>query len=44
MLITPKEAMSIGIWEKICRLTGISLWAVNEGMDENIQLNVEVKE
>jgi len=45
MKITPKEAMSLGIWDKVCELSGINVWALNEGLiDENKELEIEIGE
>ena len=44
MKITPSEALKLGIWEKICELSGLNPWAVNEGLlNENEELEVKVK-
>ena len=43
MKITFREAQQLGIWDKICDLTGINPWAVNEGqLDEHEELEVKV--
>lgn len=43
MIITFNEAQTLGIWSRICELTGISEWAVNEGrLDANAPINVEL--
>jgi hypothetical protein len=43
MKITPREAMDLGLWDRICELTGISVWALNEDqINENEEINVIV--
>lgn len=33
--ITAKELINKGVWDKACKILGISIWAINEGMDDN---------
>lgn len=43
MKITFSEAQKLGIWDKVCELTGINIWAVNEGLlnpDEIIEVKL----
>ena len=32
LIITAEEALNKGIWDKLCDLKGINVWAINEGM------------
>ncbi len=39
MVTTAKELMDLGLWRRFCEETGISIWAVSEGLlDENEKL------
>lgn len=29
--LTADEAIDLGIWDKLCAMKGISIWAINEG-------------
>lgn len=37
--LTPNELIDYGLWDKYCELTGVDIWAVNEGrMDSQDKL------
>ena len=35
IVITPSEANARGIWEELCDLKGLNVWAVKEGLMES---------
>ena len=44
IIVTAREALDGGYWEKLCGLTGINIWAVNGNQmdeDETIELTEE---
>jgi len=32
LIITAREALDRGIWDKLCNFKGINRWAINEGL------------
>jgi len=38
MKFTAREALDLGIWEEIAEICSYSVLAINEGMDDNIQM------
>jgi len=45
MKITPNEAMKLGLWESICDIQGIDVWAIKEGqLDPDTELEINVDE
>ena len=45
MKITANEAITLGIWDELCTLKGINVWAVNEGlMDGNTEIKLTLEE
>jgi len=38
MKVTPHELMKLGLWERYCDETGMSIYAVNEGLDSDAEL------
>lgn len=42
MIITALEAVDMGIWDRLCKMKGINVWALSEGLmdsDEEITLS-----
>ena len=42
IVITAKEALDLGIWDSLCKMKGMNVWAMNEGLmsgDEEITLS-----
>ena len=37
IIITAEEAINRGVWEKLCDMKGINVWAVNEDLMDNDQ-------
>lgn len=35
--ITAREALNKGIWDDLCDLKGINVWAINEGMMDDTE-------
>lgn len=35
IIITPRELINRGLWEKACEITGVNLWAVSEGLTDS---------
>lgn len=33
LIVTAQEILANGNWDVFCKITGLSVWAVNEGMD-----------
>lgn len=33
VVITAREAMNRGVWDEFCEMAGLSVYAMNEGMD-----------
>lgn len=44
MKITPKELMELNKWEKYYDLTGMDVWALHEGLDNNELLDISIDE
>lgn len=44
IIITADEALDLGIWDNLCKMRDINVWAMNEGLtsgDEEITLSKE---
>lgn len=44
VIITADEALNLGIWDNLCKIKGLNVWAIKEGLmdsDEEIVLNKE---
>ena len=44
IIITANEAMDLGIWDNLCKVKGINVWAVSEGLmnsDDEVTLSKE---
>jgi len=37
IIITAREALDKGIWDALCDLKGIKVWAINEGMMDDTE-------
>ena len=37
IIITAGEALDKGIWDDLCDLKGINIWAINEGMMDDTE-------
>lgn len=45
IIITPEEAIDRGVWEKLCDMKGINVWAFNEGlMDDDTEISLTEEE
>jgi hypothetical protein len=45
MKITFNEAQKLGIWERICEIIGLNVYAINEGLlDSNEEITVSLNE
>lgn len=44
IIITADEAHDLGIWDNVCKIKGLNVWALNEGLmngDDEITLSKE---
>ena len=39
---TIREVIDTGSWERYCEYSGMSLWAVNEGLDDQTVVTIPV--
>ena len=45
IIVTVREVLDNGIWDKLCDLKGINVWAVNEGLiDDTEEIILNEKE
>lgn len=45
IIITANEAMDLGIWDTLCKMKDINVWALNEGlMNSNDEIAISDKE
>jgi len=42
--LTADEAIDLGIWDDLCKMKGISIWAVNEGMSSDHEFTLTKEE
>ncbi len=38
MKITPSELLELGKWDRYCKLKGMNVWAINEGLVDSKEL------
>ena len=44
MKITAREALDLGIWGEISEIGGYSVWAVNEGMSDDTEIEITIEQ
>ena len=44
IVVTAKEAMDKDVWQKLCDMKGLNPWCVNEGANQDMEIELTVAE